>query len=102
MMFYYVSFVVLSRRGDSVLLKGPENFDIQAEYDKYKQRISEELGPEPSFLEPNTPYMLKAMELMYKLQGEYNCKGDFQSIFIEHLTQRCGFERVTCHDSRLA
>lgn len=102
MMFYYISFVILARRSDPILMSGPEDFDIEGEFRQFKKRIEEELGTEPSFLVPKSDWALRALETLRKFQQEYNCTGDYEGIFIEHLIQRCGFERSRCIDVRLA
>lgn len=100
-MYYIISFVVLARRSEPVLLVGPEGFDLYDEYRRFKERISGRL-PQGSFLEPRSTWALAALELLREFQLEYNCTGDYEAIFIEHLIQRCGFERRRSADCRLA
>lgn len=102
-MFYYVSFVVLARRSDPVLLVGPEGFDVHGEYRQFKERIERRLDPSGSnFLVPRSQWALKALETLREFQQEYNCAGGYEAIFIEHLIQRCSFERRRSVDCRLA
>ncbi len=101
-MYYYVSFVVFARRSDPVLLVGPEGFDVHEEFRQFKERIERKLPPSGSLLEPRSTWALKALETLREFQQEYNCAGDYEAIFVEHLIQRCGFVKRSCLDVRLA
>lgn len=102
MRYYYVSFTAMGRRSGAVLLRGPTAENVYRHWRVFKERIDGVVGPRPNTLDREfSAWTFKNLAFLKVLHAEYSCRGDYEAVFIEHLVQRCGFERMDCDDVRL-
>lgn len=99
-MTYLVTFCFI--RGQ-VVLDGPEGFDVDSEFQRWRRKITERTGPEPNIAcyGSHREWLLRYVETLKEYQREYGCLGDFVTLFVEHLVQRHGFQRREFRDVRL-
>src|SRR4051812_49070643 len=86
------------------VVEGPDNFDVRAEYKSWRKLILEKTGPEPniSCYGSHIKWLTEHVRVLKQYQEEYQCQGDFNVLFIEHLIRNHGFRRKEYHDVRLA
>lgn len=101
-MTYLISYCFI-RGGGFLLLEGPDHFDVEGEFRRWRKAIEEKCGPEPNIVcyGSHQQWLLTYMATLREYQAEYNSAMDFPSLFIEHLIQRCGFSRREYKDVRL-
>lgn len=85
--------------GGTLVLDGPDHFDVEGEFSRWRSEMARLIGEEPNIAcyGGHQKWIARHVQVLAEYQKRYNCNGDFSTLFVEYLVRDHGFQRREHH-----